>query len=377
MLAVLSLGTAVLIAGQVAISPLLPTIVAEFSLSSTEAGTALTLMWFVAACAMYPGGRLSDQLSRRLILLTAFIFSSLGLSFLALSPSFIVFVLGLAILGIGIGLFEPVSMATVSDLYTETQGRAYGIISASFSVGYVAASVLALGGLALGSWRYSFIPAIVLVVFAGILVHRWAEGSYLITPVSMKPKTAIYRVVKTSKLQIHLAVLCLHMFVMQGSIAFIPTMLQLESGFTAMGATLAFTSIFFVGLLFNPLIGTLGDQVGHMKVGLSLPIIGAAGLLITLLASNSLITVTGLIIFGVGLLTFWPVITAELISGLAIDTLGGDYGIMRATFFAVGSFGPAFVGFFGEQFSFTIAFNSLIGCFLLNGILVYQLNRIS
>jgi len=377
MLTALSLGTAVLIAGQVAISPLLPTIVAEFSLSSTEAGAALTLMWLVAAGAMYPGGHLSDHLSRRLVLVTAVTLSSVGLLILVFSPVFVVFAAGLAVLGIGIGLFEPVSMATVSDLYSDAQGRAFGIISASFSVGYVAASVLALGGLALGSWRYSFVPAIVLLMVSGVLVHRWAGGSYAVSAVSMKPLTALYRVVETTRLRILLAVLCLHMFIMQGSIGFIPTMLQLEGGFSATGATLAFTSIFLIGLLCNPIIGILGDRFGHTQVGLSLPIVGALGLSVTLLAPNPRIAVSGLLIFAVGLLTFWPVITAELIGGLALDTLGGDYGIIRAVFFGVGSFGPAYVGFVGDRLSFTVAYAGLVGCFLVNMVLVYQLNRLS
>ena len=376
MLATLSLGTAALIAGQIAISPLLPTVIDEFSISSTEAGAALTLMWFVAALAMYPGGHLSDHLSRRVVLVAAVALSSVGFAILALSPYFFTFAVGLTVLGLGIGLFEPTSLATVSDLFADARGRAFGIISSSFNVGYASASALALGGLAVGSWRLSFLPAIAFLLVSGLLFHVWADGTYAVTRVKMRPVAALRRVIKTPQLRLLLVVLCLHMFIMQGAVSFVPTMLQIEQGFTSTGAALAFTSIFLVGLVSNPIAGVLGDRVGHTQVGLVLPIIGATGLSVSLLAPTPAVTVGGLLLFAVGLLAFWPVITAELTSGMALETVGGDYGITRTVFFGFGSLGPTYVGFVGDRASFTLAYAGLVGCFLLIAGLVYRIHRL-
>lgn len=131
----LSLRTLALLAGQLAVAPLLPIIVEDFQISTSGAGFSLTVMWACAALAMYPGGEWSDRLSRRTVLVVPLMISTAGLLFISIATVFPLFVLALAVLGVGIGLYEPTTMATVSDCFNTSRGRAYGVISASYSIG--------------------------------------------------------------------------------------------------------------------------------------------------------------------------------------------------------------------------------------------------
>jgi MFS family permease len=130
-----------------------------------------------------------------------------------------------------------------------------------------------------------------------------------------------------------LGLFCLYTFVWQGSISFLPLFLRSEAGFSPTGATVVYTSVFVVGLLVSPLAGGLGDRFGHRRVGAFAPLLGALGLSATILASADPVVRVGLLAFAVGLVGFWPVMTASLLESLSRERLGGDYGFSRAVFY--------------------------------------------
>lgn len=376
-LVVLAGGTLSFIAGQLVIPPLLPTIVEDFRITAAQAGVALTIMWACAALSMYPGGRLSDGLSRPTVLVAAVATAAIGLGLAAVAPVFPVFVAALAIVGVGIGLFEPTSFATVSDLFVSARGRAYGIIAGSYNIGSGAAAGLAAAAVAVGSWQFAFLPVIVMLLLVGWFFHHWRNGAYVVEPVSLTPLAGLKRVLINEQLRLLLVLFSLYMFLWQSSLSFFPTLLQTEIGLSQSAATVAFASIFAVGLTMSPVVGLLGDRLGHSRVGLLAPILGAAGLVILLSVPTLLGHVVGTLTFAIGLVSFWPVMTAELMNGLSADTLGADYGITRAVFFGVGSLGPTYVGVVGGWMSFTIAYGGLVFCFLLAAGILTRLNRLS
>jgi hypothetical protein len=66
-------------------------------------------------------------------------------------------------------------------------------------------------------------------------------------------------------------------------------------------------------------------------------------------------------VFVVGLVGFWPVMTASLMESLARECLGGDHGFSRAVFYsAVGSLGPAHTGVVVRRLSYATAYGGLV-----------------
>lgn len=372
-LAVLAGGTLVFIAGQLVIPPLLPTIVEDYSISLAQAGVGLTIMWVCAALSMYPGGRLSDQLTRPTVLVASTLLAATGLGAASVAPAFPVFVLALGIVGVGIGLWEPTSFATVSDLFVSARGRAYGVIAATYNIGSGVAAGLAAAALAIGYWQVAFLPVVASLLLLGLLFNHLRSGPYRIEPVSFAPVTALRRVLITQQLRLLLVLFALYMFLWQGSISFFPTLLRTDLGLSQLFATAVFASIFAIGLTMNPVAGALGDRLGHSRVGVFAPCLGAIELTILLLVPTIWGVVVGTVMFAVGLVTFWPVMTAEFMNGLSADTLGADYGITRAIFFGFGSLGPTYVGVVGDRTTFTTAYFGLVACFLLAAVVILRI----
>ncbi len=375
-LGTLAFGTVALLAGQLVISPLLPTIIEEFEITAGTAGASLTAMWACAALSMYPGGRLSDALGRRPVLVAALLVASTGLGLAMAAPNFPLFVLALTLIGVGIGLYEPTSMATVADLFTANRGRAYGIISASYNVGSGVAAGLAIAALWLGTWRSAFIPAIVGLLIVVWLLHRLLSATYLPTRVRLRPAESFRRVFVTTELRYLLLLFCFNMFLWQGSISFFPTLLQTDLDASPTVATLAFASIFAIGLAVSPAVGVLGDRVGHRRVGLLTPIVGLIGLGILLISPSTVGLVVGTALLAIGMVTFWPVMTADLIGSLADETMGADYGLTRALFYGFGSLGPTYVGIAAERTSFVVAYGGLGVCFLVSAIVFVRIIQV-
>jgi predicted MFS family arabinose efflux permease len=64
--------------GWQVLSPLLPRIIDDLHITSTQAGFAITLMWGLYALSQYPSGRLSDHLSRKTLLASGLVLLSIG-----------------------------------------------------------------------------------------------------------------------------------------------------------------------------------------------------------------------------------------------------------------------------------------------------------
>ena len=140
-------------------------------------------------------------------------------------------------------------------------------------------------------------------------------------------------------------------------------------------ATLAFASIFAIDLLVSPAVGVLGDRIGHRRVGLLTPIVGSIGLGILLGFPRTVGLVVGTVLLAVGMVTFWPVMTADLIGSLADETMGADYGLTRALVYGVGSLGPTYVGLAAERTSFVAAYAGLGVCFLVSAVVFVRIVR--
>lgn len=370
MLSVLSVGVVALLAGQLVIAPALPAIIEEFDIAPAAAGASLTLMWACAALAMYPGGRSSDLLSRKTVLVAAIAVLVVGFLAVASAPSFPVFLLGLAVVGLGVGLYEPANMALVFESFANRRGRALGIIAASYSFGSAVAGGLAGVALALASWRVAFLPLAAGLAVVGLLVHRWSREPYVVLPVALDGHGTVRRLFASRQLRRVLALFCLYMLVWQASVSFLPTFLRVEKGYAPLPATGAFVAVFLIGLAISPTVGELGDRFGHRRVGGSAPLIGAVGLSLFVVAERPLAVAAATVLFAVGLMSFWPVMNAFLMARLAPDSLGGDYGLSRAVFFGVGSLGPTYTGLVAEHASYRTAYGGLVCCFLLSALLV-------
>lgn len=359
MLLLLSLASLSSIAGRLILPAILPRIIDTFDITPAEAGFALTVLVASIAVSQYIGGRLSDQLTRKTVLAASLVLFIAGFAVLALASSYSLVLLGAAIAGLGNGLYLPSVFAQLSDLFVDRRGQAFGINNASYSLGSALAPGIAIAAVGVGQWRLAFVPVVLALGIALILLHRWSIEGYVVSPVHLDLRATTARLVASHPIRRSLVAFALVGFVWQSGLNFVPTYLQLERGFSEPVAGAAFAGLFLAGMLATPLAGNLGDRFGYPAVAAAGLTIGLLGLGLFVTFTGGLIVVLGVLLFGGGISSFWPVMNAYVMDRFPSGSLAGDFGALNTVNLAVGSLGPVYVGLLAERASYAVAFSSL------------------
>lgn len=104
--------------------------------------------------------------------------------------TYAMFIAATAFVGLGGGLYLPASFAFLSDLFVARRGQAFGINAGSIDVSGVIAGLLAIGVLAVTTWRTAFFPVLAGVVVTLVLLHAWSREPYILRRVDHKiPET--------------------------------------------------------------------------------------------------------------------------------------------------------------------------------------------
>lgn len=351
--------------GRQLLPPLLPNIIEELSITSAQAGLALTLMWGLYAVLQYPSGRLSDRLSRKTLLVSGL--GLLGVGFLVVwgTVSYATFLLGVAVVGLGSGLYPTAARALVSDLFVRRRGQAFGLHTASGDIGNSLAAGFAVVAVALATWRAAFLPLAGLIGGLLLALHRLSHETYAFETISLEVRSTGRRLFSNARMRALLAAYVLFAFTWQSIAGFLPTFLQFEKGFSVGLASAGFAVLFLVGMVVKPIAGGLGDRIGRPAVAVGGLLVGMGGLATVLVVANTAFVFLGMGIFATGLMSFPPVVQAHLMDIFPDESMGGDLGGMRTVYVGLGSLGPTYVGFVAEIWSYSTAFIPLVGCLLL------------
>jgi predicted MFS family arabinose efflux permease len=375
LLIAVSIGWAFIQAGRLVISPLLPVISADLGLSSSRAGFALTVLWGVYALLQYPSGRLSDRLSRKTLLVGGLVSLCAGFVVLAGAPTYLAFLAGATVVGVGAGLYPTPARGLVSDLFVARRGRAFGLHTASGDVGGVIAAGLATVVLGVAVWRTAFAPVVLVLAAVALALHRWSREGYALARVDLAVGTTGQRLFGEPRLRWLLLAYSLYAFTWQAATGFLPTYLQVGKGFPPAVANVSFAALFVVGAVAKPVAGALGDEVPR---GLLAPVVlalAAAALAGVILATTPVVTTAVVACFAAGLMAYPPVMQAYLMDSFPTDSMGGDLGAMRTVYIGVGALGPTYVGVVADALDYATAFAGLVGCLLASSLLILAVGR--
>jgi len=360
LLITLSVGYLFLHLGRNILPPLLPAIIADLAISPFLAGFALTVLSATYALSMYPGGHLSDQLTRKTTLVAAVTIGIVGLTVLMSATTYPLFLLGVIVFGLSGGLYWISLRALLADLFRSRRGQAFGVQDAVGFVGPLVAAGAAILIIGRTSWRMAFPVLIIGIAGIGVLAHRWVRGPYEISTVEfdfLKTGTRVFGDRHVRWLAV--AYSCV-VFSMHSVIGFLPTFLQIEKGFSPTIASVGFGVLFAGAMITMPISGFLGDRLSRTPValgGLTLSIVG----LVTFLFSRGAVVIgVGIFCFGIGVWAFPPVIQAHLMTRFPDAKMGGDFGVFKTVYSGAGSVGPAYIGFIASTSSYLTAFLTLL-----------------
>jgi len=369
MLVVLSLGWAVLQGGRFLLSPLLPRITETLSLSDAGAGIALTAFGLVYAVTQFPSGTYSDKLSRATIILPAFLVLVASFVFIGVPGGVALFVFGLLLLGLGKGLYASPTRAMVGDLFSRNRGRALGIYAAGTDAGGLLAAGIAAYVLATTTWRWAFLPIVVVLALVTLLFVLWNTEPYTVERVPLGAEETLDRIVATQAQRERLAAYALFYFAVGGLINFYPSLL-VASGFSETLASGAFALIFVVGVVVKPVAGDVSDRYPRLLVSAVGLLLAAVGFAVIVLAGSLPFVALGTILAAIGYKTQFPIADAVVIEAAPAENVAGDLGAARGIFLGANALGPGFVGLVADLASFALAFWGLAVALLLSAVIL-------
>lgn len=163
--------------------PLFPFLRAEFGVSYTELGAAIALFNILSAVLQTPAGYLVDRTSARTVLVGGLVLGAASLVAASMMPSFFLFTLMFALLGVANTAYHPADYALLSSRVSPARtGQAFSIhIFAGFIGTAITPAVVLVLAAAFG-WRGAFLAgallgiavALAIVIFGDVLAGREA-----------------------------------------------------------------------------------------------------------------------------------------------------------------------------------------------------------
>lgn len=353
--------------------PLLPLIIDDLGITSFLAGIALTMLRISRALTEYPSGRFADQLSRSTVILVCLGFVIAGVATISLAISYPLFLVGVVIFGLGLGLYSPASRALLSDIFEKKRGRAFGLHMMGNDLSGVLAAVIAIWVASLADWRIAFSGLLFILILFPLVFYRASREPIRVGGIDIALGETVSRLLEDPSIRWILVIYSLFVLASSGMISFLPTFLIEVHGASFSLASSAFALVFAVGLLSKPSSGLISDWVPRELVGGACLVIAAGGLAVLVTESARMTIIAGVAIYALGQRGVPPALQAFLMDRFPDGSMAGDLGAMRAFYMTLGSLGPSYTGFMIERFGFVLAYSTLSFFFLTSGSILFWL----
>ena len=361
---------------RLAISPVVPLIVADFDITNTAIGLALSGMWVAYALTQFPSGILTDRVGEKPVVLLAVGGTAVGSLLLAVAPVFGVFVACTIVIGLMAGLHYTPATVLLSRLF-DNVGTAIGI----HSLGSPLAGLLAPIAAAWIGFRYGWRPAVAIGAVAAIPVFLLVL--WRIRPAEPRnpdgamrdslDRTVIVELLTRRKVAFTLAIMIAGTFVWQGIASFLPTFVINYHGRTATLAAAAFSAYFVIQGATLVVVGAYADRYGRDLAIASCMLTGTVGFLVVLLGSGLAWLAVGVVLVAVGMSSY-PAMLARLMDELAEAEAGTGLGLVRTVAGVVGASGSVAVGLLADLFGWGPSF-SFLGALLFVVVCLLAANR--
>lgn len=351
--------------GREAIPLLLPAMIDDVGITPSTAGLGLTTMWLTYALCQYPGGRLSDELSRMTMVVASIGIVIAGFVVLVGVATYGGLLAGFVLVGLGAGLYYAPARALLADTFPHRRGQVFGIQSSAGSIGAAAAAGVTLIAITLEVWQYSFLPVIVVLGVVLVSLMLWYSEPYVLKRVDLDLATTGRRILAGSEVRYLLIAYVFVSFAWQGFLGFLPTYLRVGKAFGQGLANGAFAAVFVVAIIVGPLAGRLADSMSRVLVGGTGVLVAICGLLLLVGSSAAGFVIVGVLLFAVGIRSFPPVMQAYIMGLFPDESMAGDFGALKTIWTGVGGLAPAYVGFVAASAGYGLAFTGLAVCLLL------------
>jgi len=259
------------------LTPLLPFIRDEFALDYTHAGWVLSAFTLSYGISQIPAGWLADRIGPRILITIGISGVALSGLLVGLSPTYVIMILFIVLLGLTGGGYHPTAAPLVSaSVEPQNRGRVLGLHQIGGNASHFLAPLIAVAIAAILGWRGSFIvvsiPTIILGIIFYILLSRrhTKKADQGITSSAIETPHApgyLRRLVAFFILTI------VGHALIYSTILFIPLFIVDYFGASEEAAAALLALAYSAGLWAGPLGGYLSDRIGTVPVLLVMSLI--------------------------------------------------------------------------------------------------------
>jgi len=347
-------GWFVVLGMRFVVPALLPFVREEFAFSSTVAGVVVSVVWLTYALMQFPAGAMVDRVGERPLITGSLLLGGLSMVVFYLTPDIGVFVLACALFGFGTGLFGSPRATILTRTFRENDGVAFGIVLAAGSIGAAGLPIATTWLTEQWGWRTAF--GVVAPAFLVLGAVSWAtlpdDGASGAVAVSVG---AVRDAVANRAIVLAVVAITALLFALQGLTAFLPTYLVEQKGLTERTAATVYALLFVSGGLSQWLAGSAADRFGHHRVLLGVSAVSVLPLVALPFVDGVLALSAVALALGVRLAA-GPVSNGYVVRLLAEEVQGTAWGLLRTTFFVLGSLGSVVVGAMADAQLFDAAF---------------------
>ncbi|WP_418282160.1 MFS transporter [Halorubrum sp. DTA98] len=341
--------------GRVGFAPLVPTIGAEFAVSTAVVGSVTTLVWVGSALPRIPVGYLLTKVPRHHVVLGSGVALAGAAAFTGSAESIRALQAGALLIGLASGAYFVAAVPLVAELFPGARGRAIGIHGAASQL----AAVLAPG-----------------IVVAVLYVAGWSGVFHLLAMAALAVTAVLVVVVRRNPLPesagadrdfrsaldywplilVGVVVVAAPGFVWQGVFNFYVTYLVGTKGVSETLANGLLTVVFAAGLPAFWFGGRLADRLPHVPYLLGIMVSFAVALGALVVAEGAIALVGVTVLLGATIHAMFPAIDTFMLESLPADNRASAYAVFSGFAMFLEATGSGAVGFAAERASFDAAF---------------------
>lgn len=370
-----SVGWFLVLGVRLVVPALLPHLTDEFGLSLAGGGSLYSLLLLVAAFLQFPSGVLCDRHGGGRVLLAGFLATFGGVVLVTVASALPVFVLGIALFGVGTGTFGTPRVTVISETYDDREATALGVLSGFGNAGTSILPVVAGAVTVAAGWRAGFGLTLPLFLLTVVAIHRYVPvgdapgGEDVIA--ALRDSVAVLR---ARDVLLATVVMTAMFFVYQGLTGMLVSYLVQVKGFGQATAASVF-GLFFVGGIGAQLVaGGLGDRFGPGRA-LAAVAVASAGTTALLPFATGFVPVTAVVVLMSVQLGVWPLAFAYATGALPAAVQAGGLGLQRTVYLLLAAPASAVVGAMGDLGRFDAAFLGLAAVAALAAVVCLRLPR--
>ena len=364
---------------------LLPLIGKELGLTYTEIGFILSVQHIVGAIANLPGGAIVDACGKKgYLLVLSLVWIGVPYAVMALTHSYGVLLVCMALVGIGNNIWHPAAIPTLAWRYPQRKGFVLSLHGMAGNLGEALAPLVIGALLTWFSWRTVvvmnvvpgiFMAATILMMLGAFSVAKAADPNNLnataTAPWSARQYFADLGSLLRNKGLMMVSVSAMFRTLTQvGLLTFLPLYLAYELGYNTFLVGVCMAVLQIAGFAASPVAGHLSDKWGRRRVVMSSMLLTGVMIVGMVLAGRTAWFVFFVALVGSFLYAMRSVLQAWAIECTPRHLAGTGVGVQFAITAIGGGIAPSLFGMIADAHGLQTAFYGLAVTIVLGNLLV-------